>query len=276
MQKIGIVINERKAGAAELLGKLTDWLNKRGAGVRDSVHAGMDAIFEEAELIISLGGDGTILKVAGHMGGRQIPVLGVNFGRLGFLTESQEDQVFEELNNFFLGQARIEERLMLSCSARSSVSKKERRFTALNDIVINREGLSRMLHIQVSVSGEKLTNFTGDGLIVATPTGSTAYSLSAGGAIVQPKLEALIINPICAHASSLRPLVVAADEKISVQIQADHGGDKGLLTADGREDIEIDANYQVEITRSETPLKLVISSRRSYFATLRENFKFPV
>ena len=165
---------------------------------------------------------------------------------------------------------------MLSCTVQSQKTKCERRLIALNDIVISREGLSRILRLEVRVSGEKITGFRGDGMIVATPTGSTAYSLSAGGAVVHPKLEAILLTPICPHASALRPMVVSADEKISVRIQG--GGPdlaKALLTADGQENMEIDDSFSMEITRANTPLKLVKSSKRSYFATLGENFKFP-
>jgi NAD+ kinase len=228
-----------------------------------------------SELIICLGGDGTILGVASHMKEHSIPILGVNLGSLGFLTEVKETEVFEELNSYFLGSFSLEERLMIACSARSEKAKKERRFVALNDIVVNREGLSRLLHIEVCVAGEKLTSFAGDGVIVATPTGSTAYSLSAGGPIVHPKLDNLIVTPICPHASALRPMVVGGDEKISIRLQNIHEGDKALLTADGQENLEIDDTFNIEITRSSVPLRLVKSSKRSYFATLRENFKFP-
>ncbi|MDD5217656.1 MAG: NAD(+)/NADH kinase [Candidatus Omnitrophica bacterium] len=276
MRKVGIVANLNKQGAAGLLNKLREWLEKRDAQVWLSGTHSVEQIVEESELIICLGGDGTMLAVADHMKVRSVPILGVNLGSLGFLTEVKQDEVFEELNSYFLDQSVIEERLMLSCSTRSEKTKQERRFVALNDIVISREGLTRLLRVDVFVTGEKLTSFSGDGLIIATPTGSTAYSLSAGGAVVHPKLEALVITPICPHASALRSLVVRGDEKISVRIQTNRDGEKALLTADGQENVEIDDSFNVEITRSNTPVKLVKSSKRSYLATLRENFKFPV
>ncbi len=275
MNKIGIVVNERKASAAALLAKLTDWLQKRDASVRDTTSESFESVLRESDLVICLGGDGTLLSVAGRMKERSIPILGVNLGSLGFLTEVKEHEIFEELNAYFLGRAEVEERLMLACSARSEKTKKERRLLALNDIVISREGLSRILKVEVCVSGEKLTSFSGDGVIVATPTGSTAYSLSAGGAVVHPKLGALIITPVCPHASALRSIVVGSGEKISVKIQNTRDEGRALLTADGQENFEIDDSYSVEMTRSSAPLKLIKSSKRSYFATLRENFKFP-
>lgn len=275
MNKIGIVVNQNKIGATELLPKLKDWLGKRDCVVLDTTAYSLEEVLTGANLIICLGGDGTLLSVANHLREQTVPVLGVNLGALGFLTEVKQSEVFEELNHFFLGASKIEERLMLSCTAISEKTKKQRRLSALNDIVISREGLSRILKVEVSVSKEKLTHFSGDGVIIATPTGSTAYSLSAGGAVIHPKLEAIIVTPICPHASALRPIVVDAAEKISVKIHGSGGLCKGLLTADGQENLEIDDSYTVEITRSATPLKLVKSSKRSYFEALRENFKFP-
>lgn len=275
MQKIGIVINQNKAGAVELLSKLRAWLEKRDVQVQDTLTRSIDEILQDSLLIICLGGDGTILGVAGHMKERSIPILGVNLGSLGFLTEVKEGEVFEELNAFFLGSYSVEERLMIACTARSEKEKKTRRFVALNDIVVSREGLSRLVRLEVNVSGEKLTSFSGDGVIIATPTGSTAYSLSAGGAVVHPKLDAIVITPICPHASALRSIVVGGDEKISVRLQGYKHGEKALLTSDGQENLEIDDSYIVEVTRSNTPLRLIKSSKRSYFSTLRENFKFP-
>jgi NAD+ kinase len=275
VKKIGIVVNVKKPGASELLSKLPRWLAKRDVEVEDTTKQPLDEILRDASLVICLGGDGTILSVAGHMKEKSVPILGVNLGSLGFLTEVKEDEIFEELNSYFLGQSEIEERLMISCFAHSAKTKETRRLVALNDIVVSREGLTRLLRVEVHVTGEKLTSFAGDGVIVATPTGSTAYSLSAGGAVVHPKLEALIITPICPHASALRSMVVGGDEKISVRIQTNRQGEKALLTADGQENLEIDDSFTTEITRCNTPLKLVKSSKRSYFATLRENFKFP-
>jgi NAD+ kinase len=224
---------------------------------------------------VCLGGDGTILSVVSRMKIRVVPILGVNFGKLGFLTEAKAEEVFEELNAYLLQKPPVEKRLMLSCTVKSKKGDQERRFIALNDIVISREGLARILQLDVTISGEKFTSFRGDGLVIASPTGSTAYSLSAGGAVVHPKLEALLITPICPHALNLRALVVGPDEKITIRIRTENPHEKALLTADGQEKIEIDDSYSVEVTRFHMPLSLVKSSKRSYFETLRENFKFP-
>lgn len=275
MKKIGIVVNQNKPGAMEILPKLRDWLTKRENEVSDTTGQSIEEVIQGAALVICLGGDGTLLSAAGRMREESVPVLGVNLGKIGFLTEIKPEEVFEELNAFFLGSAAIEERLRLSCTVSSAKMKKERRVVALNDVVINREGLSRILHVEVQVSREKLTNFAGDGLIIATPTGSTAYSLSAGGAVIHPRLEAMIITPICPHASSLRPIVVGADEKITVRIRDAGPSGKGILTVDGQENMEIDDSYTVEMTRAPSPLRLVKSSKRGYYSSLRDIFKFP-
>ena len=205
-KKIGIVANLSKAGAHELLAKLKEWLAKRDVPVMDSTVHPVEDMIEACSLIVCLGGDGTLLSVAGHFKEKSVPILGVNLGSLGFLTEVKETEVFEELNTYLADQYTTEDRLMLSCRARSEKHHKERRFVALNDVVISREGLTRLLRVEINVSGEKLTAFRGDGIIVSTPTGSTAYSLSAGGAVVHPRIEALMITAICPHASALRSI----------------------------------------------------------------------
>ncbi|HOW87120.1 MAG TPA: NAD(+)/NADH kinase [Candidatus Omnitrophota bacterium] len=275
MEKIGIIVNQKKKGAIELGEKLKEWLAKRDIPAKDSSSASIEELIEGSTFLICLGGDGTILSVVSRMKARVVPILGVNFGKLGFLTEAKADEVFEELNAYLHQKPLVDKRLMLSCTVKGKKNVQDRRFVALNDIVISREGLARILQLDVIISGEKFTSFRGDGLVIASPTGSTAYSLSAGGAVVHPKLEALLITPICPHALNLRALVIAADEKITVRIRTEHPNEKALLTADGQEKIEIDDSYIVEVTRFHMPLTLVKSTKRSYLETLRENFKFP-
>jgi len=275
LRVIGIVVNRGKLEALKLLKELHRWSETHGISVFDSVDEPSLEWIPKCSLIVCLGGDGTLLAVARRMTKQSVPILGVNLGNLGFLTEIKQKEVFEELDNFFSGRSEIEERLLLSCLAESSARKIRKRFTALNDVVISREGLARLLRLKVQVSGEELTSFSGDGVIVATPTGSTAYSLSAGGAVVHPILSVMMITPICPHASSLRPMVVASHEKIRINLQNAGQGIKALLSADGQENLEIDTTFSVEVTRSDVPLRLVKSSRRGYFEALRENFKFP-
>jgi NAD+ kinase len=275
VKKIGIVVNQNKKNALELLGKIRQWLKKRGMEPVDNTRVSLEEAVSGVSLVICLGGDGTLLNLSHVMTARAVPILGVHMGNLGFLTEVKSGEVFEELEAYFSGSSETEERLMLSCVIKDENGRTAHELVALNDIVISREGLSRLVLLDVCAGGEKLTGFSGDGIIVSTPTGSTAYSLSAGGAIVHPKVGALVVTPICPHASALRCMVVDQDEKITVRILSARGVAKALVTADGQENVEIDDSYTVGITRSKTRLRLVKSSKRSYFETLRENFRFP-
>lgn len=275
LKAAGIVVNRNKEGALSLLEGLKKWFSSKNIAVYDTIQAPLESFLPKIGLVVCLGGDGTLLAAAGKMRRDSVPILGVNLGKLGFLTEVKQEEVYEELDHFCSGRSSIEERLTLLCRAVHKNPALCREFIALNDVVVSREGLTRMLHLSVRVGEEKLTRFSGDGVIVATPTGSTAYSLSAGGAIVHPSLSAMVITPICPHASSLRPMVVSSEEVISVFIDSGRPDMKALLTIDGQGDLEIDAGYSIQVTRSTIPVRLVTSSRRSYIATLRENFKFP-
>jgi len=257
--------------------ELRAWLTKRGVEILDSHESSIESVIQSADLLVSLGGDGTILRLAGKMLDRLVPVLAVNLGSLGFLTEVKADEMFDELKSIFLGHFKVEERLMLSCTVRSEkVGGPSRRFQALNDFVVNREGLTRYMQIHYKLNNESVTRFFGDGIIVATPTGSTAYSLSAGGPIVHPQLSDIIVTPICPHASALRSVIVPSDKKIEIRIICDREQEKALLTADGQENLEIDDHCVVEITAAQNRFPVIKSSKRSYFGTLREKFKFPM
>jgi NAD+ kinase len=271
----GIFVNPDKSAALTLLKELRRWFAAKGIRVEDSRSRPIQEWIKNCAFVVCLGGDGTLLSLARQMHETSAPVLGVHLGNLGFLTEVKKHEVFSELENFLSGKSEIEERLMIRCSAVSKGRRTPRDFLALNDVVIGREGLTRLLKLRVQVGGEVLTNFSGDGVIVATPTGSTAYSLSAGGAVVHPTLQVMMITPICPHASSLRPIVVSSNEKIRIALENHGSGAKALLTADGQDTLEIDASYTVEVTRSKLPLRLIKSSKRGYYETLRENFKFP-
>ena len=279
IKHVGILTNPTKPNANRLRGELRDWLMKRGIEVSDTTETPLEKIILQTDLFICLGGDGTILHLAGKMIDRTVPVLGVNIGSLGFLTEVRVEELYDELKLVFAGQFEVEERMLLSATVRwdssSGKSEPERRFQALNDIVVNREGLTRYMAIQVDIGGEHATKFSGDGVIVATPTGSTAYSLSAGGPIVYPSLDNLIVTPICPHASALRSLVVSGEQPIRIRITCDKAQEKALLTADGQQDVAIDNHSMIEVTRSVNRFQLVKSSKRSYFATLRQKFKLP-
>lgn len=273
MQKVGLVANLGKPRAKELSQELKDWFRKRDIQVLDSAETPMDRIMQEAEILICLGGDGTILKVGSLIPpGRKIPILGVNLGNLGFLTRVKTDELFDELPLIFSGQYHSETRFTLQAFIKGPGAKEGRRVQAVNDFVIHREELTRFLTVTAKVSGEELCTFSGDGLIVTSPTGSTAYSLAAGGPLVYPTMEAMVLTPINAHTVFMRPVVIPSEFRVTVAISPDHPERKARLTADGQHRFEISSADTIEITRSEAEIILISSSKRSYFGILKEKF----
>ncbi len=277
IQHVGIITNPTKSNADIVRKELSDWLGKRGLSVYDTTQLSIEKVIAESDVIVCLGGDGTILYLAGQMKDRTVPVVAVNIGSLGFLTEVRADELYEELKLIFAGQYEVEERILLCATVRweGNKTEPERRFQALNDIVVNREGLSRYMTVQIDIGGEPAIKFSGDGVIIATPTGSTAYSLSAGGPIVYPTLDNVLITPICPHVSALRPVVLSGNQLIRIRITCDQAREKALLTADGQKDVTIDNRSIIDITKAENRFQLVKSSKRGYFTTLREKFKLP-
>ena len=273
MDKVGIIINRRKPGATVLAKKIKVWLKKQGKTVFQGSRENVKEIIEKSDLLVCLGGDGTILHVAGNMAKKSIPVVGVNLGGLGFLTGVKGQEVFKELASIFRGSCKIEERILIQ--ARIGALQEaggDRIFQGLNDVVINREGLTRYLKIRVKAGGEDLMSFWGDGVIVATPTGSTAYSLSAGGPFVYPTLDSFVVTPLCAHALLTRPIVLPTDKKISVTLQGEKGSGRASFTMDGQIKRVISPENRIEISKAPLHFKLIGSSQRSYLATLREKF----
>lgn len=272
---IGIVVNRKKKTALETLHKLKGWLSERKVPHFDTLETPCSDFISKISLLVCLGGDGTLLSAAAQLKGKDIPILGVNLGSLGFLTEVKESEMFDELESFFQGKSQTEKRTLIDCEVSNS-SGESRIFSALNDIVISREGLTRILRLEIDISGEKLIRFAGDGVIIATPTGSTAYSLSAGGAIVHPRVDGFLITPICPHSLTLRSVIFHPDEVIEVRMQTERGIDKALITSDGQENLEIDDSFTVKLKRSQNKVTLIKSSTRTYVMNLRENFKFPM
>jgi NAD+ kinase len=232
------------------------------------------ALVQEVDIVVVLGGDGTLLSVADAIGasGSGIPMLGVNFGSLGFLTEVTLPELYPSLDAALSGRAHIEDRMML----RSTTLRGGGTFAdhiALNDVVITKGARSRMIDLSVSVGGEFVTRVKADGLIVATPTGSTAYNLAAGGPIVQPNMNALLLTPIAPHTLTNRPIVIPADSPVRVQpLMEDR--DEVHVTFDGQAGFQLQPDDDIRICRSERVLRLIRPSTRSYFEVLREKLKW--
>lgn len=224
-----------------------------------------------ADAALVFGGDGAILGAARHLSPLGVPLLGVNLGRLGFLTEVDQREIPTLARRLALGRFSVTESLMLSCRLKRG-KRTSSLGSALNDVVIGGGGLARMASLEASIDGRFVSAYPGDGLIVATPSGSTAHSLSAGGPVLAPGVEALVLTPISAHTLSLRPLVVGALRRISIRVS----GDRQVLdlTLDGQKGVRLKAGDVVEITRAEKPCRFLRLSRGAYFDTLREKLRW--
>lgn len=274
VKHVAIFVNRQKSGALTLTKKLRSFLEKKKIKVITSVDRSPQVCLEKADLAISLGGDGTILALAREMKKRSVPVLGIHLGRLGFLTEARPSEMIREVQACLEGKLKVEKRMMIECRLESKKQGIQKKLVALNDMVISREGVSRLAAIDILVSGHLIAAFRGDGVILATPTGSTAYSLSAGGAVVHPQVHSIMVTPICPHASSMHPTVIPADERVKIAIRREKRDAKAVLTADGQEIVEVDDSFNIEVTRYRLPFSFVKSSHSNYYETLRKHLSF--
>ena len=227
-------------------------------------------IAKHADLLIVLGGDGTMLSGARLVEQRGIPILGINMGGLGFLTETNFDDIPEALEKIFSGEYHLDDRLMLRIHIRRA-NLVIGTYSALNDVVVSKGDLVRMIATTISVNNTFMTNMQSDGLIVATPTGSTAYSLSANGPILDPSLDALLINPICPHTLSHRPFLTPSHVAISITLNSQ---ENAMATIDGQERTEIITGDIIDIRASEHRTHLIRFPDRSYFEVLRTKLKW--
>jgi len=281
MKKIGIIAKDI-AEAQKAAKKLATWLASRGKkAFVDSETAAALKIrgYDRAEipplvdLLIVLGGDGTLLAAARHVADAHanVPIFGVNLGSLGFMAEVSLGELYENLELAIAGKLEIEDRMMLS----AAVVRKGRRlarYRVLNDIVINKGALARMMELRVSVSNAHLTTLRADGLIVATPTGSTAYSLSAGGPIMHPTLHCFVVTPICPHTLSNRPIALPDSAVVTVTLTSP--SEDVTLTLDGQIGFPLIPNDAVEIRRSRFRMRLIKHPSKSYYDILRAKLRW--
>ena len=222
-----------------------------------------------------MGGDGTLLAMAARIAkaGRDIPSLGVNFGSLGFLTEIRIDELTSSLEAVLEGTAAFDERAMLAADAHRQQEQVDSRIV-LNDVVFTKAALSRIIELSVWVSGGFVTRVKADGLIVASATGSTAYNLAAGGPIVHPMVDALVLTPIAPHTLTNRPIVIPTEREVRVKSTSSNAGDDVYVTVDGQTGFGLQQGDEIAITRAERRLRLVRATARSYFEVLREKLKW--
>ena len=285
--RVGIVAKSHLRAATTHLVDIAEWLRARGVQAvfetetaqlmppsADRAVAGKSALASGVDIVLVLGGDGTLLSVADCVGaaGMDVPILGVNFGSLGFLTEATLPELYPSLDAALSGRARVEKRLMLrATTVRAGAALPEH--LALNDVVITKAARARMTDLSVSVGDEFVTRVKADGLIVATPTGSTAYNLAAGGPIVQPDVDALVLTPIAPHMLTNRPIVIPASSLVRVQpLMAER--DELYVTFDGQAGYELQAGDEVRIQVAERRVRLLRPSARSYFDVLRQKLKW--
>ena len=229
-------------------------------------------IRDRAELVVVLGGDGTLISVARLFSSRQVPIVGVNLGSLGFLTEITVEQLYPVLEQCLADSHRITERMMLDVSVTRG-DQEISRCQVLNDAVINKGALARIIELEARVNDDFLTTFKADGLIISTPTGSTGYSLSAGGPIVQPLMKCVLITPICPHTLTNRPIVLSYQSVIRITVKSSFD-EMVYLTLDGQVGVELQEGDCIKISRAETTTALVTSPEKDYFAILRAKLKW--
>ena len=283
---VGVVVKPNHKEAWATACELSEWLAERGIDLIGKPHEEAERAFagkcdidpvetekfqSEADLIVVLGGDGTMISTARLVGNREVLVLGINYGSLGYLTEFRIEEMFSALEDILEGRYEIDRRVMLEVEHRrgEEILAKGR---VLNDVVINKAVLARIIEIEVSLNELFVNSFRADGLIVATPTGSTAYSLSAGGPIVYPSMNAVVLTPICPFTLTNRPIVVPDAAEISLRLRNESDG--VVLTLDGQIGYSMKSGDTVSIRKSPTSFNLVQPPNRNYFDVLRNKLKW--
>jgi NAD+ kinase len=272
IERVGFVIKPHAPDIEKILDGLIHYFTKRKIGylleveaarkLKEKTGLAREELPGKVDLVIVLGGDGTLLSIAHLAAQKDIPVLGVNLGSLGFLTEVPLEEMYLTLDSFLEGEEKIiSPRRMLEASFKKKI------YYCLNDVVINRGALARMVQCAIWIDDKEIATLRADGLIISTPTGSTAYSLAAGGPIIQPFIPAIIIAPICPHTLSFRPMVISLDSTVKVRVLT---GEEVYLTLDGQRGDLLKRNDEVEVKCSSLELRLISSPKRNYFDLVQE------
>jgi NAD+ kinase len=276
INEIGIITKTTSPHADEVMGKLVPWLTGRGVKVRmqedyrgladgDSIAVPREHVPDGVDMVLVLGGDGTLLSAARLLEGTNQPILGINLGSLGFLTELGLDEIFEALEKVLEGEYTIESRVRLEASLHRA-GEQIGHYQVLNDVVINKGALARIIDLETFVDGHKVTNYQADGLIISTPTGSTAYSLAAGGPIIEPTLDVFVISPICPHTLTNRPLVIPGGSRVELCLLSDSGA--VFLTLDGQEGTRLKQGDCVRVRVSDQNVNLIRTGVRNFYDVL--------
>ena len=287
IKRIGVIVKPHQPDALETLCRLTTWLNERGISlvgpteiehehIEHQTGCRIDVVNEgelagQVDLMLVLGGDGTMIATGRMIGDAQVPVMGVNYGGLGYLAEFTLEELFPALDSILAGEYGVEQRLMLSIELWRGEQLVTRN-RVLNDVVVNKSALARIVDIEAYLNEQFVSLFRADGLIVATPTGSTAYNLSAGGPIIFPSMHAVVLTPICPFTLSNRPIVVPDDSMIEVRLMTEN--EEVALTLDGQVGFPLQAGDRAVIRKSDTAFNLVQPPNRNYFDVLRNKLKW--
>src|SRR5215472_98597 len=281
-KRIGIISRPRRSNIAEVVPPLLRWLEQRGLqSVYDietatvlkggAVGKTRHKVAQESDLLLVLGGDGTILAASREAAHHDIPVLPINMGSLGFLTSFTVEELYPALESTLAGTAKVEERVLLLVE-RTHGGELLTQQRVLNDAVVHKGTLARMIEVELCINGAFVCRYRADGLIVASPTGSTAYSLSAGGPIVQPGVASILVTPICPHTLSDRPVVIQDNSVIELILA--QSSDSVFLTLDGQTGVPMQLGDRVRIVRSKERLKLIQPPNKTYFEILRNKLKW--
>jgi NAD+ kinase len=287
VRRVGLIA-KRGLQASGVLADLAGWLEERGlepvfetdtarlAGApAGRARVSRDDLPRACDLVVALGGDGTLIGMAGRIAaaGSAVPILGVNFGSLGFLTEVTLDELYESLEAVLEGHAHLETRMMLRARTLRQGKALDDRFV-LNDVVITKGALSRIIDLSVAIGGHPVMRVRADGLIIATPTGSSAYNLAAGGPVVHPEVDAILLTPIAPHMLTNRPVVVPGASDVRVEPLMDGANEEVYATFDGQSGHALQADDVIEIRRADRALRLVRAGKRTYFELLRQKLKW--
>lgn len=281
IKQIGVLAKEVKGSVAPLLKELKTFCQQQKIKLIGEEWISQLAYLEEhlprkklaskSDLLVVLGGDGTLLSAVQSEGERLPPILGINLGKLGFLTENTKEELIAALTRILQGKHIISQRTCLAAKL-SRQGKVLKSWLALNDLVINKGALARIIELKTKVNGQLMTSYRGDGMVIATPTGSTAYAMSAGGPIVCPDVPCIIISPICPHALSQRTMVINDSSDLTVEV--DSAGEEIFLTIDGQRGHALQQGDLLQVRCAENKVKLISSNKHDHFAVLRQKLKW--
>lgn len=284
MRNFCIIANMDKANAGSLSGKICDYLEKHGCECRVllnelkkesdcSYYTDSDSIPEGTQCVIVLGGDGTMIRAAIDLAGKDIPLYGINLGGVGFLTESDTDSMWSDIDNLIQGKYRIEKRMMLKGTVKCGET--EYITNALNDVVISKREFGKLICFEVCINDTLLDTFVADGMIISTPTGSTGYNLSAGGPVMAPEMEAMAVTPVCPHSLNDRSFVISGDNRITIRLLAGKNSeeDSALIIADGRVITDIRSGDTLYIEKETIATNIVLMEKTNFYHRMRTKLR---